>query len=127
MKKIALLNLIIVLLQLSCVSYKKEIYRSDSRLNKGYEIIDSLKVPARVKIRLKNGDRLYITIIMYDDKEIYGSTKPVGEIYNKIIPFEDIEYVKLGEDKSLQRFRFGLLGFAVIFSIVYALVSYPIN
>ena len=124
MKHLTYLTLFAILLfQLSCVSYKKEIYRSDSRLNKVYEIIDSLKLPARVKIRLKNGDELRVTIIMLNDKEIYGSTNPVDEIFNKIILFNDIEYVILGENKFLKRLGVGVLVFTIIIGIM-VIISY---
>ena len=38
---------------------------------------------------------------MLNEKEVYGSTEPFGKLWDKIIKFEEIEYVKLGEEDYL--------------------------
>jgi len=111
---ILLLLLIIVLFQSSCLSYKKEIYRSDSSLNKGSAIINSLKVGDIVKVGLKNGEKLRVTIKILNEKEIYGSSKPNSKIFNKIIRFEDIDYIKIGKKDLGRTVAMGLLTFYVI-------------
>jgi len=106
MKKIALLPLlIIVLFQSSCDSYKN-IYRSSySSLNKGSEIINTLKRGDIIKVGLKNGKMLRVTFIMHNkyEKKVYGSwSRNPKSNANIIIRLEDIEYVKLGKVDGLK-------------------------
>jgi len=103
MKQLSYIILLtIVFFQSSCTiyKYKKEIYRSDSSIDKETKI-NSLKIGDKVKIGLKNGDKLRVRIIMLNEKEVYGSTEAFGNLWDKIIKFEEIEYVKLGEEDYL--------------------------
>ena len=63
---------------------------------------------------------------MLNEKEVFGSTNPVGEIFNKIIPIEEIEYVKLREPDSWKNVGLGLLALPIWIIFINIILGTPI-
>lgn len=92
----------------SCVSYKSEVYRRDGHQN----IQDKIEKNDLVQVALITNEIYEIKVIMIGEKELYVSTVKNSDSYDKIIPIEDIDYMRLGELDDLK--TFGLISLIFI-------------
>jgi len=108
MKRIVFILFICIAMMQSCVSYKSEVYRRDGHQN----IQDKIEKNDLVQVALITNEIYEIKVIMIGEKELYVSTVKNSDSYDKIIPIEDIDYMRLGELDDLK--TFGLISLIFI-------------